>query len=90
MTEINRSIAGRPGAVSHIVFSDGIAAVSIFIEAKPKEQGGAQTLAHQGAVNIYTRPYADHVVTVLGEAPAATVMQIANSLELRAHPVSAR
>ena len=90
MTEINRSIAGRPGAVSHIVFSDGIAAVSIFIEAKPKERGAAQSLAHQGAVNIYTRPYADHVVTVLGEAPAATVMQIANSLEFRANPVSAR
>jgi negative regulator of sigma E activity len=26
---------------------------------------------------------ADHLVTVLGETPAATVMQIANSLEFR-------
>jgi negative regulator of sigma E activity len=32
------------------------------------------------------RPVADHMVTVLGEAPAATVMQIANSLEFRGAP----
>jgi sigma-E factor negative regulatory protein RseB len=82
LTEVKRSIAGRPGAVSHIVFSDGLAAISVFIEALPKERP-ARTLAHQGAINIYTRKYAGHRVTVLGEAPAATVMQIANSLELR-------
>lgn len=89
MTEINRSIAGRHG-VSHIVLSDGIAAVSVFIESKPKDRISPQALAHQGAVNIYTRPHADYIVTVLGEAPAATVMQIANSLELRPQPISAR
>jgi sigma-E factor negative regulatory protein RseB len=82
LTEVRRSIAGRPGTVSHIVFSDGLAAVSVFIESLPKERR-AQTLAHQGAINIYTRKYAGHMVTVLGEAPAATVMQIANSLELQ-------
>jgi negative regulator of sigma E activity len=37
-------------------------------------------------VNIFTRPVADFMVTVLGEAPAATVMQIANSLEFRGPP----
>ena len=42
-----------------------------------------RSLSHQGAVNIYTRTVSDHMVTVLGEAPAATVMQIANSLEFR-------
>ncbi|HSN39711.1 MAG TPA: MucB/RseB C-terminal domain-containing protein [Burkholderiales bacterium] len=83
LTEIKRSIAGRAGVVSHIVFSDGLAAVSIFIEPMPKERP-AQTLFRQGAVNIYTRSYADQMVTVLGEAPAATIMQFANSLEQRA------
>lgn len=90
MTEISRSIAGRPGAVSHIVLSDGISAVSVFIESKSRERVAAQALAHQGAVNIYTRLHDEHVVTVLGEAPAATVMQIANSLELRAQPAAPR
>jgi sigma-E factor negative regulatory protein RseB len=82
LTELKRSIAGRTVMVSHIVYSDGLAAVSVFIEPLPRARI-AQSLSHQGAVNIYTRPVADHMVTVLGEAPAATVMQIANSLEFR-------
>lgn len=84
--EVKRSIAGRAAPVSHIVFSDGLTAVSVFIE--PASKPGAQSLSHQGAVNIYTRPYGSHLVTVLGEAPAATVMQIANSLELRSAAVA--
>ncbi len=82
LTELTRSFAGRAAKVSHIVYSDGLAAVSVFIEpmAKPRP---LQSLSHQGAVNIYTRTVSDHMVTVLGEAPAATVMQIANSLEFR-------
>lgn len=82
LMEAKRSLGGRSGSVSQIVFSDGLAAVSVFIEARSGTQP-AQTLSHQGAVNIYTRPYGSHVVTVLGEAPAATIMQIANSLELK-------
>ena len=82
LTELKRSIAGRAAAVSHIVYSDGLAAVSVFIEPLPKTRL-EQNLWHQGAVNIYVRPIADYMVTVLGEAPAATVMQIANSLEFR-------
>lgn len=83
LMEIKRSIAGRSGTVAQIVFSDGLAAISVFIEPMPKERLTEATLTHQGAVNIYTRAYADRMVTVLGEAPPATVMQIANSLELR-------
>jgi len=82
LTELKRSIAGRNFMVSHIVYSDGLAAVSVFIEPLPKARI-ARSLSHQGAVNIYTRPVADHMVTVLGEAPAATVMQIANSLQYK-------
>lgn len=89
LTEMKRSIAGRPGNIAHIVFSDGLAAVSVFIEPVSREKS-APALTHQGAVNIYKRTYADHMVTVLGEAPAATVMQIANSLELKTATAAGR
>ena len=82
LTELKRSIAGRAAVVSHIVYSDGLAAISVFIEPLPKTRP-ANSLSHQGAVNIYVRLVADHMVTVLGETPAATVMQVANSLELK-------
>ena len=81
-----KRLIGSRGPVSQIVFSDGLAAVSVFIE--PAQRPSTEkSLSHQGAVNIYTRPHGNHVVTVLGEAPAKTVMQIAESLELK--PVTA-
>ncbi len=82
LTESQRSIAGRQATVSHLVFSDGLAAVSVFIEPLPKAMP-SRSLSHQGAVNIYVRLVSDHMVTALGEVPAETVMRIANSLEYR-------
>ena len=38
-------------------------------------------MSSMGAVNIYTRELANHVVTVVGEAPAQTVRRIANTVE---------
>jgi sigma-E factor negative regulatory protein RseB len=80
--EVRRSIPGRVGSVAQIIFSDGLAAISVFIEPMPGKRP-AQSLTQQGAVNIYTRPVADQLVTVLGEAPADTIVQIGNSLEPR-------
>jgi sigma-E factor negative regulatory protein RseB len=82
LMEAKRSLGGRTGSVSQIVLSDGLAAVSIFIEPMLQAQP-AKAASHQGAVNIFKRVHGNHVVTVLGEAPAATIMQIANSVELK-------
>lgn len=81
--EVKRTIAGRPAAMPHLVYSDGLAAISIFVEPKYKEVS-SKALTNQGAVHIYKRVHGEHVVTVLGEAPAATIMQIANSMEQKA------
>ena len=80
--EVKRTIAGRTAAMPHLVYSDGLAAISVFVEPKVKELA-AKPLISQGAVHIYKRAYGEHIVTVLGEAPATTVMQIANSMEHR-------
>jgi sigma-E factor negative regulatory protein RseB len=79
--ELKRTIVGRPVAMPHLVYSDGLAAISVFVE--PKGQLPAKALISQGAVHIYKRVLGDYLVTVLGEAPATTVMQIANSMELK-------
>lgn len=78
--EMKRSKAGSQARVAHLVFSDGLAAVSVFVEPLVTARSYQEGLAHQGAVNIYTRRMSDQLVTVLGEAPAATVMQMANSV----------
>lgn len=89
MSEFKRSIAGRSGTVAHIVFSDGLAAISVFIEPMPGPRP-VPHLSHQGAVNIYTRQVAEYMVTALGEVPAATVMQLAKSLELKGAATAVR
>ena len=78
--ELRRSMPGKKGTVSHLVYSDGLAAVSVFIEPGVKTDK-KQVLRHQGAVYIYSRPVAGHTVTVLGETPAETVMRFAKSIE---------
>lgn len=79
LTEMRHSIAGRPVQVAHIVYSDGLAAVSIFIEPIPESPPPAGP-TYQGAVNIYVKTQANQMVTVMGETPARTVKQVAESL----------
>lgn len=81
--EMKRTVAGKTAPMTHIVFSDGLAAVSVFIEPMPAKMTPAQGLSNQGAINVYTRPVAEHMVTVLGEAPPVTVMQIGNSVSYK-------
>ena len=81
--EMRRAIAGRAATVSHIVYSDGLAAISVFIEPMPKSPPPAGPLAYQGAVNIYVKPQAEQMLTVVGETPARTVRQVAESLSPR-------
>lgn len=82
LMELRRSMVGKKGTVSHLVYSDGLAAVSIFIEPGAAPDG-KQVLRHQGAVHIYSRVISGHTVTVLGETPAETVMRFARALEPR-------
>jgi sigma-E factor negative regulatory protein RseB len=55
----------------------------VFIEPLPAARVPTEGPSQQGAVNIYTRPMADQLVTVLGETPAITVKQIAESVALK-------
>lgn len=81
MTEVKRKLH-RSRQVDQVVYSDGLAAISVFIEelprgAKPQRMG----LSSLGAINIYTREVADHVVTVVGETPALSVRRIADTVQ---------
>lgn len=68
--------------VDQVVYSDGLAAVSVFIELTPRDgKRQAMGLSSLGAINIYTREVADHVVTVVGEAPAVSVRRIADAVQ---------
>jgi sigma-E factor negative regulatory protein RseB len=83
ITELKRSVGATPD-VGQIVVSDGLAAVSVFIEPLGARAGQAQLgLARHGALNVYTRKLENHLVTVVGEVPAESVRQIAHNVEYR-------
>lgn len=78
VSAMKRMLPGGKAPVNHIVYSDGVAAVSIFIEpASGQPEAG---LSHRGALHVFTRILSGHTVRVLGEVPAVTVQQVADSI----------
>jgi len=75
---------GEARPVGQMVYSDGLAAVSVFIEPMA---GRAEAVrpgpSSLGAFHLYTREVANHIVTVVGEAPAASVQRIAATVEYK-------
>ncbi|MCJ9708109.1 MucB/RseB C-terminal domain-containing protein, partial [Bordetella hinzii] len=71
------------GTVSQIVLSDGLAAISVFIEPYDgaRHQHPPAGLVQRGAINIYGTRIADYWMTVLGEVPAATLESLAQATE---------
>jgi sigma-E factor negative regulatory protein RseB len=70
--------------VGQVVYSDGLAAVSVFIEPLADRREIMRTgMSSIGAIHIYTREVANHLVTVVGETPAASVRRIADRVEFK-------
>jgi sigma-E factor negative regulatory protein RseB len=83
ITELKRRL-GESRPVGQMVFSDGLAAVSVFIEPLEGRRDPVRTgLASMGAIHIYMREVANHMITVVGEAPAVSVQRIADAVEYR-------
>jgi sigma-E factor negative regulatory protein RseB len=82
VAELKRRL-GESKPVGQVVYSDGLAAVSVFIEPMERRDAVRTGLASMGAIHIYTREVANHMVTVVGEAPAVSVQRIADAVEYR-------
>lgn len=80
--EMRRNLGGTPG-VGHIVLSDGLAAVSVFIEPWTSRPEAVNGVARQGATNVYSRRLGDHRITVVGDTPPDSVKYFANAIEYR-------
>ncbi len=73
-----RKLPDSEDFVQQMVYTDGLASLSVFIEKKNDlTQSGLSTM---GAVNAFIRILDDHSVTAIGEVPAITVQQIAESV----------
>ena len=67
--------------VHHMVVTDGVASVSVFIIKPRKLSTMFEGLRRRGSINAFSRGFDDHQITVLGEVPNATVKMIGTSIE---------
>jgi sigma-E factor negative regulatory protein RseB len=65
------------------VFSDGLASVSLFVEAYDRQQHTQEGLFASGATLTLTRRIQDWWLTAVGEVPAVTLRTFAQNLERR-------
>lgn len=63
----------------HLMYSDGLASVSVFIEQGKNSLHQLDGVSSMGALNAYGKQVGEHSVTVMGEVPVSTVMLIAQS-----------
>lgn len=79
---MKRQVRADAPAGSHWVFSDGLAAISVFIDplAEPAPETG---LFRMGAVNVYKRLLGDHLVVVMGDVPHVTLKRLGDGIEAR-------
>jgi sigma-E factor negative regulatory protein RseB len=77
--EILRRMHGKHSPVTQMVYSDGLSAISIFIEPNDDEDD-VDGLSSRGAVNLYHRVMDHNLITVVGEVPPRTVMQVLDSV----------
>ena len=76
-----RMMAGSDEPVEHLVYSDGLAVVSVFVEMR---SGGVDDMggwSRMGAANVFATRRDLHLVTAVGEVPATTVEYIAESVQ---------
>ncbi len=66
--------------VEHLMFTDGISSVSVYIEEMNSGKPMMKGFSSIGAVNAYTTVMSNHYVTVVGEAPRAAIKMIADSV----------
>ena len=70
-------------AAEHMVYSDGLATVSVYVEQLSAAGEAFNGLSTMGAVNAYGLLLNGHQVTVVGEVPPVTVEMMARSVARR-------
>jgi sigma-E factor negative regulatory protein RseB len=83
-----QAMAGTSAPVRHLVYSDGLASVSVFIQAPAPGRTPVVGSGSAGVASAYTTVVQGHQVTVVGEVPPDTLRFIATGLRPAAAPDS--
>jgi len=75
-----QALAGPGAPVSHLVYSDGLATVSVFIQVPRPGRVPSEGTSRSGVASAYTTVVDGHQVIAVGEVPTRTLKFIATSL----------
>jgi len=73
-------LPGSPVPAQHLIFSDGMAAISVFIEPGHASGPAPPESSSMGSANAYSTSIQGHVITAVGEVPADTIREVAISV----------
>jgi sigma-E factor negative regulatory protein RseB len=75
----------RPDAPesTQYIFSDGLAAISVFVEPLAGRSKEEPSVFSVGAVNVYRRQVAEHQLVVMGDVPIAALQRFGDGIEPR-------
>jgi sigma-E factor negative regulatory protein RseB len=79
--EVARRMAGTDAL--QVVFSDGLATLSVFIEPSADRKKATDAVQMHGPTSAYSRRIGEALVTVVGEVPPGTIRAVADSVEFR-------
>jgi len=80
-TRSAQQLPGSSEPVAHLVYTDGIASVSVFVEARKPDTQPAVGPARVGSSSAFSTVVDGHQVTVVGEVPATTAEFIAKQMK---------
>lgn len=76
-------LAGSEYPVQHLVYSDGLATVSVYISHPKSDADMAEGFRRFGSANMYSLKVDGRLAVAVGEVPRRTVQRIATSLDAR-------
>lgn len=68
------------GMYEHLVYSDGLAAVSVYVESGGSEGAQDPGLSRHGTTHAFSKTADGVLITVIGDVPAATVQLIGDAV----------
>lgn len=80
ITELERPMHSKHSPVTQIVYSDGLSAVSVFIEENDHDEDDFDGLSSRGAMSLYHKVVGNNLYTVVGEVPPRTIANILDSI----------
>jgi len=80
-TRSQQAMPGSKEPVAHLVFTDGVASVSVFVEPRKPDTKSDEGPVRMGSSSAFTTVVDGHQITAVGEVPPGTVQFIATQVK---------